>query len=200
MIVENELHEQLIAFFKLLSNTPRLRMAGALATTPASAEQLAAALGLSTADVTRHLGLLCDAGLVAQIEGRYVFQERALETMARTVLAGQKRTAEAAASGDDYERKVLRDYLHPDGRIKALPSQLKKQMVVLQYVSRAFAPGVRYTEKEVNEALACFHEDTATLRRALVDNTLMARDHGIYWQGPREATTPPTNPGRETNQ
>ena len=49
---------------------------------------------------------------------------------------------------------------------------------------RAFEPGVRYTEKQVNEILGRFHEDTATLRQELVDYHMLAREGGggEYWR------------------
>jgi hypothetical protein len=51
-------------------------------------------------------------------------------------------------------------------------------------VVKAFEPGVRYTEKEVNEILMRFNEDTAQLRRDLVDFHFMAREGGggAYWK------------------
>jgi hypothetical protein len=43
---------------------------------------------------------------------------------------------------------------------------------------------VQYSEKQVNEILGRFHEDTAMLRRGLVEAKMMARDHGVYWRIP----------------
>src|SRR5690349_23167227 len=36
------------------------------------------------------------------------------------------------------------------------------------------------SETEVNEALRNWHDDTAALRRYLVDDDFLARDHGVY--------------------
>jgi hypothetical protein len=54
----------------------------------------------------------------------------------------------------------------------------------LQHVAEAFEPGVRYSEKQVNEILARFHADTATLRRELVGYGLVEREEGggEYWR------------------
>jgi DNA-binding transcriptional ArsR family regulator len=41
-----------------------------------------------------------------------------------------------------------------------------------------FEPGTRYSEAQVNERLARFHEDTATLRRELVGYRLLQRQRG----------------------
>ena len=82
------------------------------------------------------------------------------------------------------ERKVLSTFTAPDGRIKAFPVQEKKFLVLLRHVLKAFDPGIRYTEKRVNQILAHYSEDTARLRRALVDHNFMAREGGggKYWR------------------
>jgi hypothetical protein len=82
-----------------------------------------------------------------------------------------------------YDRKVLADFSLPDGRLKEIPAQRKKLEVLLRHIGKAFQPGVKYSEKQVNEILARFHADTATLRRELVGYGLMKRagGGGEYW-------------------
>ena len=48
---------------------------------------------------------------------------------------------------------------------------------------KTFEPGVRYGEKQVNEMLSSYSEDTATLRRGLIDHRMMVREGGggEYW-------------------
>jgi hypothetical protein len=55
---------------------------------------------------------------------------------------------------------------------------------VLRYVVKAFEPGVRYSERQVNDILSRFHADTASLRRELVGAKLMQREGGggAYWR------------------
>jgi len=57
-------------------------------------------------------------------------------------------------------------------------------LVLVRYVLREFEPGVRYTEKRVNQILSRFSKDTALLRRTLVDYGYMAREGGggKYWR------------------
>jgi hypothetical protein len=56
--------------------------------------------------------------------------------------------------------------------------------VLLRYVLKAFEPDIRYSEKQVNEILSRFNEDTALLRRNLVDYGMMNREGGggAYWR------------------
>jgi hypothetical protein len=86
--------------------------------------------------------------------------------------------------GDAFERKVMKAFVDSEGRISAFPAQEKKQLVLLRYVLNAFEPGKRYTEKEVNEILLRYNEDTASLRRELVEYKMMAREGGggVYWR------------------
>ena len=85
---------------------------------------------------------------------------------------------------DAYDRKVLNAYMTSDGKVRDFPSQQKKLEVIMRHVAQAFEPGQRYTEKQVNEMLARFNEDTAQLRRSLIDFGLMQRQGGggDYWR------------------
>ena len=63
-----------------------------------------------------------------------------------------------------------------DGRLKEIPAQQKKYNVVLRYLLAEFQPGERYSEKQVNAIIKRFHDDTATLRRGLVDLGWLKRE------------------------
>jgi len=45
-----------------------------------------------------------------------------------------------------------------------------------------FEPGINYDEKEVNVIVGKFFNDYASLRRYLVDEGLLSREHGMYWR------------------
>lgn len=181
--------DELLDFFKALADPSRLRIVGLLARAPQTVEQLAAALGLSTGTTSHHLRRLAGAGLVeAQAEGyyrTYSLRDEALREKAARLLGDQAlpRLAEDADL-QAWERKVLQTFCDADGRITAFPAQQKKQLVLLRHVLAAFEPGVRYGERELNEILRRFNDDTARLRRALVDHGLMAREGGggAYWR------------------
>ena len=181
--------DELLLFFKALAEPNRLKIVGLLAREPLSVEQMAEMLGLASSTVSHHLTKLAQAGLVsARAEGYYNIYRleiQVLEGMARRLLAQE--SLPAAASDVDleaYDRKVLKNYVLPDGSLKQLPSQVKKMEAILRYVVREFQPGVRYTEKQVNEILGRFNEDTARIRRALVDGGYMQRQGGggEYWR------------------
>jgi predicted transcriptional regulator len=179
--------QELLDFFKALADANRLKLIGVLAQRPSTVEQLAAMLELRPSTISHHLAALAQAGLVsARAEGYYnVYQleTAALEAMTRRLLARETLPAVAAeVDMEAFDRKVLRDFTGPDGRLKSLPMQRKKLDVVVRHAAQRFDFDVRYTEAQVNDILARLHEDVATLRREMIGAHLMARDHGIYWR------------------
>ena len=180
---------ELLNFFKTLADANRLKIIGLLAQGPLSVEQLAEMLDLHSSTVSHHLARLSKAKLVsARTESYYsIYQleEKNLESMAKRLLSQETLPAVASeADIDAYDRKVLKTYLTPDGRVKQFPKQLKKLQAILRYIVQAFEEGVRYSEKEINEILSRFSEDTAYLRRHLVDYGYMKREGGggEYWR------------------
>ncbi len=181
--------EELVTFFKALADTNRLKIVGLLAEKPYSVEELAALLQLKPPTVSHHLAKLVDAGLVrAKAEGYYsVYQldQSVLESKARSMFSQQELSNVASeVDADAYDKKVIKDYTKRDGSLKTLPSQRKKLEAILRYVAKAFEVGKRYSERRVNEILAGYYEDTATLRRELVGSGLMQREGGggEYWR------------------
>ena len=79
------------------------------------------------------------------------------------------------------EDAVLKNFTR-DGRIVTMPAKRSRRLVLLNYVAQRFEVGVRYTESEVNRTLRDLHEDHAALRRYLVDEGFMTREHGVYWR------------------
>jgi predicted transcriptional regulator len=181
--------EELVAFFKVLSDANRLKIIGLLAQQPYSVEELSALLDLKPSTVSHHLSKLSKVGLVsARTESYYnVYQldQKALKEKSSSLFSQEKMTASIAdVDVDAYDRKVIGDYTRKDGSLKTIPAQKKKLEAVLRYVVKAFKVGKRYSEKQVNEILSGFHEDNASLRRELVGFKLMKREGGggDYWR------------------
>jgi predicted transcriptional regulator len=180
--------EELVSFFKALADANRLKIVGLLSQQPYSVEQLAAMLHLRPSTISHHLAKLSEVGLVsARAEGYYSVYQLEEATLRKTRLLFSKQDLAAVVQGVDlgaYDRKVVEDYSQPDGRLKTIPSQRKKLDAILRYVVQVFEPDVRYNEKQVNQFLSRFHEDTASLRRELVGQGLMrrAKDGGEYWR------------------
>ncbi|MCE5209063.1 MAG: metalloregulator ArsR/SmtB family transcription factor [Chloroflexi bacterium] len=171
-----------------MSDITRLKIISLLSQQELSVEQLAEMLGLKSPTVSHHLAVLVKAGLVSARPDSYYniyrFENEQLEKMSARLLASETLPSVAAeVDMDAYDKKVIRNYSNPDGSLKALPSQRKKMIVILNYVASSFKPGIRYTEKQVNEILARFHEDFVSLRRDLIDIGKLKRDKdgSGYW-------------------
>ncbi len=180
---------ELVLLFKALADTSRLKIVGLLAQQPYSVEQLAAMLELKASTISHHLSRLAEAGLVsAKAEGYYSIYQLEKETlkinMQRIFSNEQIAAVTADVDMDAFEHKVVKDYSTADGRLKTIPAQRKKLEIVLRHVVKAFEPGIRYSEKQVNEILSRYHPDTASLRRELVGYGLMQREGGggDYWR------------------
>ena len=180
---------ELVTFFKALADASRLKIVGLLAQRPYSVEELAALLDLKPSTISHHLSRLAEAGLVtARAESYYNVYSVHLEVLGDLAKTLLRETAQPRPAAEDkldaFDRKVLATFVSPDGRINSFPVQEKKYLVLIRHVLQAFEPGVRYTEKRVNQILANFNADTARLRRALVDYRYMAREGGggKYWR------------------
>jgi predicted transcriptional regulator len=180
--------EELLNFFKALSDISRLKIVSLLSQQEYSVEQLAEMLGLKSSTVSHHLSVLTRAGLVSARPDSYYnlyrFENERLEKMSARLLAGETLPAVSAdVDINAYDKTVLKNYTNPDGSLKQIPTQRKKLLVILDYVLADFKAGERYTEKQVNEILARYHADFASLRRELIDTRRLKRDKdgSIYW-------------------
>jgi hypothetical protein len=183
---------RVIAALKSLTDATRLRLLVELAERPASVEAVAARTGLAPSLVGRHLRRLHGSGLV-EVAGlwphaTYRFRAERLAELGRRLAAweheaGETREALVAPEGRDvteHEARLLAGFFEAN-RLTAIPAQERKRLVVLRYLrDRCFPEDRGYPEKEVNQRLALFHPDAASLRRYLVDAGLMSRASGIY--------------------
>ena len=182
------------SLFQVLADPTRLRILGAIADQPLTGRELADRLGLSAATISHHMHRLEQRGLVvAHKDGtrcRYRLDERTLRDASRAATAATTGSPPPAADGRPETTKVLRDFF-VDGRLKQIPAQRKKRVVVLQHLLERFQPDRDYPEREVNDLLRPAHDDVATLRRELVDYGFMTRHAGLYRVA---ASLPPRGP------
>ncbi len=168
----------LLETYKALADETRLRILGLVAERPHNGRQLAEALSISQPAVSHHVERLRRVGLLHELrEGKervYGLNRAALSSLAREQLAQSRIEVE-----DDVGR-VLRDFFDGE-RLRSIPVQRKKRVVVLRELLKRFEPERRYAEREVNDILGQAHEDVATLRREMVLYGFMNRERGSYW-------------------
>jgi hypothetical protein len=181
---------EMLEFVKALSHADRLRVIGVLTQHPATIQDISGTLGMEFREVFQHLTMLEHGGIVRQEHETWSIDTQNVENLSRKQFAGQPREAYTPAPDlSDKPRKILANYLNPDGSLKQIPSQPAKLQVILDYIVEAFTPGVIYTEKEVNVIIRRFHLDTASLRRYLIDRGMLQRksDGSQYWRPERES-------------
>jgi hypothetical protein len=79
------------------------------------------------------------------------------------------------------QESVLRTFFR-NGRLTEIPAKRSKRRMVLERIALEFEPGRRYDEREVNAVVGRYFADHAALRRSLVDEGFLDRDHGEYWR------------------
>ena len=163
----------------LLADEERRKVVAALVLGASSVEDVATRSGLPLGRANRALARLAEAGLVVAGDGGLTLDGDAFQHAARAARSRPRR-GEHDTEPDD-RRKVLDAFVR-DGRITSMPSARAKRLVVLDWLVQAFEPGVRYSERDVNEIIAARHPDTASWRRALVDESMLDRAGGEYWR------------------
>lgn len=164
---------------KALADPTRLRIVHSLVAAPSYVEALAAGLGLTAPTISHHLRRLEEVGLVSGTRDQYytVYRVRLdlLQSTLRALVddAGDARTAEQLRL-DAYRGRILGTFF-ADGRLRQMPAQRKKKLVVLAAFAADFAPGRTYAEDEVNAAIGARFDDYCTVRRELVDARIMDR-------------------------
>lgn len=174
---------EMLDFVKAMSDPIRLQIVGLLSQRSATREEVAARFNLSPKDSLTHLGFLEFVGAVSQTEGLYALNNDRLAVMAKEKLSETRPAYVPDEALDEKSKKVLKAHLNPDGSIKQIPAPPKLQ-VILNYLVQFFAFDTIYTEKEVNTIIKRFNEDTAGLRRDLIEAGMMAResDGSKYWR------------------
>lgn len=185
--LSDEQFDQLLRFFQVFSNESRLKIIGHLANGEASVGELAQLLDLKEPTISHHLAELKGLNLVSvRAEGTmriYQLNVRALEAMSKDIFARPNLAALVKPSDLTEEERVLRNWVDGD-RLKEIPAQEKKKLIVLRWLAAKIDPERRYTEREISDLLATYNEDYAVLRRYLVDCGFMTREKGIYWRTP----------------
>jgi hypothetical protein len=182
---------------RLLLDPDRLAVAGALASRQLTTKEVVDATGRNQRVVLTAIGDLRAAGLVTVDGEHYSIDVVALRDAARAAADMDVPMDPIIGYGmTEDEQAILRRFFA--GRtIVEIPANRAKRQVLLQRLALDFDIGRRYTEREVNEILFAFHPDWSTLRRYLVDEGFLDREHvddqSWYWRaGGRVTDLPPS--------
>lgn len=84
------------------------------------------------------------------------------------------------------QRAVLHNFFEKNGKLKHLPAQLKKRLIVLEFITSQLDTTKKYKEFEINVFIKHYHEDYATIRRELFIHRFLNREREIYEINNRE--------------
>lgn len=182
---------RLVAFYKTMGDPTRIRIVFLLAKGPLHGQAIAGKLGLTPPTITHHLNKLREINLV--------YQRRDKNTvyfyLNESVLKHQSGVLEKLADKEEVKKmeelnsenqKVIENFFTRDGKLKNIPAQRKKKLMVFEHLIKGLKMGKKYQEKELNEYIKQFHEDYATIRREFIINHYMYRENGIYELNPPE--------------
>ncbi|MDQ2726157.1 MAG: DUF2087 domain-containing protein, partial [Actinomycetota bacterium] len=115
-------------------------------------------------------------------EGDRIIVQMATLTGAARLASRLRPAVDPADLGASPEQAIVLRGVMDDGRLRSIPTQRAKRLVVLDFLAQQFEPGQVYKEAEVNRLLGRFHPDYAALRRFLVDEQFLERRERFYWR------------------
>ena len=73
-------------------------------------------------------------------------------------------------------------FFNPDGTLISIPVKSAKKIAVLHHIAQDLSPTTKYPEKELNAIIAKYHDDTAAIRRHMIEYGILERDsESVYW-------------------
>jgi hypothetical protein len=165
----------------LLADDNRRRVIAALVLGATTIDAVQHDTGLASREAGRSLQRLVDAGLVVRSDdGTLHLLGEAFALAARSEAERAPRSPEHDDEPENVAR-VLRVFVR-DGKLTSIPTVRAKRLIVLDWIAQRFEPGRHYPEATVNLIISAVHPDTAALRRYLVDEGILDREHGEYWR------------------
>lgn len=173
-----------IALFKCLADKSRIQILKSLMTEDMYVERLAQRIGITPATVSFHLKKLEDVGAVRSRRDQYytmysinpdVFNVTILD-----ILKEESEEMTLQKERDEIYRKKVIDSFFEYGKLKSIPSQRKKERIVLEEIAKSFEKGLEYTEREINIIIADFNDDFCTIRRDMISEGIITRENMIY--------------------
>lgn len=173
--------EQMQKFGLALSDSTRITILAMLIERPMYGQELAKKLNVKPPTISHHLGILKEAGLV-QVRREnafhyYSLNEEGIQSTIKMLTSNEKL---GLPSKNDVHERIVATFFK-DGKLVSIPAQRSKRRHILEELARQFEWGRVYEEHELNTILKQFHEDTASIRREMLAEKIMARETGHYW-------------------
>lgn len=187
--------DKVVAYHKALADPTRVKMLILLAEGERNGQVLAEKLSVTPATITHHAAKLREASLINERREKntiyFSLNDYFLKNNAAAAINLIYRGADGGIGMLNEEQKRLRDsvirnFFSKEGKLKNIPSQLKKKLIILEHMVTNLEAGRRYSEKEINEFIKAYHEDFATIRREFIMHQFLFREKEIYELNPQE--------------
>jgi predicted transcriptional regulator len=185
--------DRLVSFYKTMGDPTRVRIVTLLAKGPLHGQAIAGKLGLTAPTITHHLKKLREASIVYERRDKntiyFYLNESMIKQQAQVLtqlLDKREEELENMVKISLERQKIIENFFTREGKLKNIPAQRKKKLMVFEHMIQGLTVGKKYQEKEINEYIKKFHEDYATIRREFIINHYMFREDGIYELNPQE--------------
>ena len=173
-----------IKLFKCLADKSRLQILKSLIHEDMYVELLAQRLDLTASTISFHLKKLESVGAVTSRKDQYYtiysIKEDVFKSTILYLIKEESSEAEIQKEREENYRKKVIENFFVYGKLKNIPAQRKKRLIILEEIAKAFDFDREYTEREVNIIIADFHDDFCTLRREMVGENILTRNNCIY--------------------
>lgn len=189
--------DKVVNYHKALADPTRIKMLILLAQGELNGQLLAEKLGVTPATITHHAAKLREASLIQERREKntiyftldHYFIRSSAGATEELIYRYSNREGGEAVENESRQRvreTVLNSFYAADGKLKNIPAQLKKKLIVLEHMAQQLENGKLYSEKEVNAFIRQYHDDFATIRREFIMHHFMYREKEVYALNPRE--------------
>jgi len=184
---------RIVAFYKTMGDPTRVRIVALLAKGPLHGQAIAGKLGLTAPTITHHIKKLRDIHVVYERRDKntiyFYLNESMIKQQAQVLtqlLEKRGEELEDMVESSLERQKTIGNFFTKEGKLKNIPAQRKKKLMVFEHIVSGLKRGKKYDEKELNEYIKQFHDDYATIRREFIINHYMYRENSIYELNPEE--------------
>jgi biotin operon repressor len=182
---------RLVEFHKTMGDATRLRILSLISNGPLHGQAIAGKLGLTAPTITHHLKKLRDVSVVIERRDKNTIYFHLNHSVVKQyseaieqLIEGRELVVKDLQIED--KQKIIANFFTKDGKLKTIPAQRKKKLMVFEHLVKGLEKGRKYEEKEINQYIQNYHEDYATIRREFIINQYMYRENGIYELNPVE--------------
>ncbi|GAA0133474.1 hypothetical protein YSY43_03140 [Paenibacillus sp. YSY-4.3] len=187
--------DKVVTYHKALADPTRIRILILLKDGERNGQELAKKLGVTPATITHHAAKLREASLINERREKntiffslnhYFLKNNADATVNLIYRASEGGTSMLDEQQQRIKESVIKNFFTAEGKLKSIPAQLKKKLIILEHLVSRLELGRKYSEPEINAFIKNYHEDFATIRREFIMHQFMFRENDIYELNPQE--------------